>query len=203
MKVIGLTGGSGAGKSAVSAIFHQLGIPVIDADAVYHEILSAGGACTEELAAAFGTQILDKSGLVSRRALADAVFGKPNTDALLHTLNKITHKYVMSEIKKMLAMLKNSGALAAVIDAPLLFEANAHLECDLTVGVLAARELRLQRIMARDGISAEHAEKRLQAQKPDAFYRDRCDRILENNNDLAALRRAVAALLVELGVKLD
>ena len=202
MKVIGLTGSSGAGKGEVAAIFRRHGIPVIDADAVYHDILSGGGECTEELSAAFGTQILDPRGLVSRRALADTVFGKPNTEALLHTLNEITHKYVMSETKKMLSALKNGGAAVAVIDAPLLFEANAHLECDLTVGVLAARELRLQRVMARDGISAEHAEKRLQAQKPDAFYLDRCDRILENNNDLAALERAVAALLVELGVKL-
>ncbi len=203
MKVIGLTGSSGAGKGVAASVFREYGIPVIDTDAVYHDILSRGGACTEELVTAFGEQILGADGLVCRRALADTVFGKPNTDTLLHTLNTITHKYVMSETRKMLLALKDDGARAAVIDAPLLFEANAHLECDLTVGVIAARDLREARIIARDHISAEHAEKRLMAQKPDSFYRERCDRILENNTDRAALAEKIAALLIETGVGLD
>lgn len=200
MQVIGLTGSSGAGKSVVSSFFQKHGIPVIDADGVYHEILAKGGDCTEELAAAFGTAILDEQGLVSRAALASAVFGKPDTKALLHTLNTITHKYVMSEIKKRLHALKTHGESAAVIDAPLLFEANAHLECDFVIGLIAERETRIGRIMARDRISRESAEKRVNAQKSDAFFRERCDYILENNTDAQDLERALLSLLIQTGV---
>lgn len=200
MQVIGLTGSSGAGKSVAASIFKKHGIPVIDADCVYHEILSIGGECTKELAEAFGTAVLDQNGLISRQALADTVFGKPNTDTLLHTLNTITHKYVMSEIKKRLRELKENGAQAAVIDAPLLFEANAHLECDFVIGVIADRALRAERIMARDRISRERTEKRLNAQKSDAFFLERCHYILENNTDEAALEQSLLALLIKTGV---
>ncbi|MBR2312805.1 MAG: dephospho-CoA kinase [Clostridia bacterium] len=200
MQVIGLTGSSGAGKSVAASIFKKHGIPVIDADCVYHEILGAGGECTKELAEAFGTAVLDQYGLISRQALADTVFGKPNTDTLLHTLNTITHKYVMSEIKKRLRELKENGAKAAVIDAPLLFEANAHLECDFVIGVIADRALRAERIMARDRISRERTEKRLNAQKSDAFFLERCHYILENNTDEAALEQSLLALLIKTGV---
>ena len=200
MQVIGLTGSSGAGKSVAASIFKKQGIPVIDADCVYHEILGVGGDCTKELAEAFGTTVLDQNGLISRQALADIVFGKSNTDTLLHTLNTITHKYVMSEIKKRLRELKENGAKAAVIDAPLLFEANAHLECDFVIGVIADRALRAERIMARDRISRESTEKRLNAQKSDAFFLERCHYILENNTDEAALEQSLLALLIKTGV---
>lgn len=200
MQVIGLTGSSGAGKSVAASIFKKHGIPVIDADCVYHEILGAGGDCTKELAKAFGTAVLDQNRLISRQALADKVFGKPNTDELLHTLNTITHKYVMSEIKKRLRELKATGTRAAVIDAPLLFEADAHLECDFVIGVIADRALRAERIMARDRISRESTEKRLNAQKNDAFFLERCHYILENNTDEAALEQSLLALLVKTGV---
>lgn len=200
MQVIGLTGSSGAGKSVAASIFKKHGIPVIDADLVYHEILGADGDCTKEIAAAFGPNVLDGNGLISRQALANTVFGKPNTDALLHTLNTITHKYVMSEIKKRLRELKANGTHAAVIDAPLLFEANAHLECNFVIGLIADRALRAERIMVRDRISRESTEKRLNAQKGDQFFRERCDYILENNTDAASLERNLLALLVKTGV---
>ena len=203
MQVIGLTGSSGAGKGVVAAFFKKHGIPVLDADEIYHEILENGGECTKELAAAFGDGVLDADGRISRAALASAVFGKADTEALLHTLNKITHKYVMSEIKKRLQALKASRTPAALIDAPLLFEANAHLECDLVIGVIANKELRAARIMARDGISAELAKKRLDAQKSDDFYRERCDYILENNTDTAGLLETLEDLLLKTGVLLQ
>jgi len=203
MQVMGLTGSSGAGKSAAAEIFSLYGIPVLDADLIYHEILAENGACTKELAAAFGERIIGADGLVTRAALADTVFGKPNTAELLHTLNTITHKYVMSEIRKRLQALRDGGAPAAVIDAPLLFEANAHLECDFVIGVVADRARRAERIMARDGISKEQAEKRLLAQKSDEFYRERCDYILENNTDTADFRRALDNLLEKTGVLRD
>ena len=203
MQVIGLTGSSGAGKSAAAEILSLHGIPVLDADRIYHSILKTKSACTKELTASFGSEILGRNGLVSRRALANTVFGKPNTPELVHTLNTITHKYVMSEIRKKLQDLRDAGLPAAVIDAPLLFEAGAHLECDFVIGVVAKRKLRARRIMVRDGISEEYAEKRLQAQKSDDFYRERCDYILENNTDTADLRSALEDLLEKTGVLRD
>ncbi len=200
MQVIGLTGSSGAGKSAAADIFRTFGIPILDADAIYHALLLKHGDCTNELTATFGNDILDEKGLVSRERLAATVFGKPNTPALLHTLNKVTHKYVMSELKKGLADFKARGVVAAVIDAPLLFEANAHLECDFVIGIIANKNLREARIMARDSLSKEAAEKRLNAQKSDDFYRERCDYILENNADKADLQKALTGLLLKTGV---
>lgn len=202
MRVIGLTGSSGSGKSAVASILKASGLPVIDADAVYHELLQRGGACTDELVSAFGKSILDKNGLVDRRALSLAVFGKPETSELLHTLNDITHKYVMSEIEKTLQALELDGTRYAVLDAPLLFEANAHRLCDLVIGVVAKEETRKARIIRRDGLSEEAAQRRLAAQKSDAFYRERCDHILENDTDEAELRENLFAKLREIGVDL-
>lgn len=202
MTVIGLTGSSGAGKSLVASILTKKGLPVIDADAIYHEILASGGACTDELVDAFGKEILDPRGLVDRHALASAVFGKPQTELLLHTLNDITHKYVMREIEKTLQTLQRNGTRFAVLDAPLLFEANADLLCDLVIGVVAREEAREARIVCRDGITTDEAQKRLRAQKSDEFYRSRCDHIIENDTDQATLEKNVFALLEKIGVKL-
>lgn len=200
MQVIGLTGSSGAGKSAAADIFKHHGIPIVDADEIYHRLLATKNDCTNELVATFGEGILDENGLISRRLLANTVFGKSDTPMLLHTLNKVTHKYVMSEIRKELVALRARGTKTAVIDAPLLFEANAHHECDFVIGIVAEQALRELRIMARDGLTQEDAQKRLQAQKSDDFYRERCDHILENNTDQAHFRALLEDLLEQTGV---
>ena len=200
MKVLGLTGPSGSGKTLAAAIFLKYGIPTIDADDVYHQILARGDACTKELAENFGKQILDENGLVSRAALADTVFGKPQTPQLLHTLNTITHKYVMSDIKNLLANYAANGTPAVVLDAPLLFEANADTLCDVTVALLAPYSKRLARIIERDGISETAAAKRLAAGKSDTFYRTRCQYVLNNDDDLEGLTENIKDLLIKMGV---
>lgn len=199
MTVIGLTGGSGSGKSRAAAIFERYGVKALNADEIYHEILAQKNNCTDELAAAFGKNILDENGYVHRKKLAAAVFGKKDTPTLLHTLNTITHKYVMSEIRQRLNALQSEGTRIALIDAPQLFEAKAEEDCDLTVGVIAARELRLARIMARDGLDVTAAEARINAQPSDGFYRARCDVILENNSDDLTLEKQICELLARLG----
>ena len=200
MKVIGLTGPSGSGKSLAAEIFAKFNIPTIDADAVYHDILTRGDGCTKELATAFGGQILNENGLVSRAALANTVFGKKDTPTLLHTLNTITHKYVMSDIKKMLSAMAAKDIPAVLLDAPLLFEANAHTLCDVVIGLLAPYQKRLARIIERDGIDEAAAAKRLAAGKDDMFYRTRCQYILENDGNVAALTDRIKQLLIETGV---
>lgn len=199
-KVIGLTGRSGAGKGAVCDIFAHYGIPSIDTDALYHEILAEKGACTSELASAFGNDVLDENGLIDRKKLAERVFGKPNTDALLHTLNGITHKYIMAKTREQVLYFREHGAVAVLIDAPQLFEAGAERECDLVLGILAPTDVCLERIVRRDHIERDAAHRRLSAQHDDAFFRERCDAVIENNGDIDMLKESVCRFLTEFGV---
>lgn len=194
MKIVGLTGGSGTGKGTVAKIFAKYGIPSVDTDAVYHKLLESDRALNSELAAAFGTGILGEGGRVNRKLLAATVFGKENTPALLHTLNQITHKYVMSETKKRLAEYEGT-APTALIDAPLLFEAGLDDWCEEVIGVLADRETRIRRIIDRDGIDRAAAIRRIDAQPDDNFFRERCSIVLENNGDLAQLQKEVRKIL--------
>ena len=199
-KIIGLTGRSGAGKGAVCAILKAHGIPAIDTDTVYHEILNQKGACTAELVAAFGDEILNEQGLVERKKLAARVFGKENTSALLHTLNAITHKYIMAKTREMVQVHCQNGARAVLIDAPQLFEAGVEKECDLTIGVIAPDALCTERIMARDGISRENAQKRLAAQHDNNYFRQHCTAVVENAGSPAELEAQICQILKKFGV---
>lgn len=203
MKIIGLTGPSGAGKSTVAGFFAAYGIPAIDADRVYHDILTAQGPCTDELTEAFGRGILNETGLVDRNKLRAVVFGQTDAPTRLHTLNKITHKYVMAQVRKETEYYRRRGVRAVLFDAPQLFEANADRECDFVIGVLADREHRLRRIMRRDNIDMATAAARLNAQKDDDFYRARCNLILENNGDESIVAEEVRAFLIRSGVGLS
>ncbi len=202
IKVLGLTGPSGAGKGTAAKLFAQYGIPSIDTDAVYHTLLREDDALNAELANAFGTLILNENGRVERKRLAAAVFGQENTPALLHTLNTITHKYVMARTWKLVREIEENGARAVLIDAPQLFEAGVEKDCLFVIGVLAPREVRLARIIKRDGIPRDAAERRINAQRDDAFFRKACQYILENDSDEAALEAQVRALLEHSGVGL-
>ena len=199
-KIIGLTGRSGAGKGAVCEILKGHGIPAVDTDAVYHEILTQKGACTAELVAAFGGEILNENGLVERKKLAARVFGKENTPALLHTLNAITHKYIMAKTREIVQVHRQNGARAVLIDAPQLFEAGVEKECDLTIGVIAPDAICTERIMARDGISRENAQKRLAAQHDNDYFRQHCTAVVENAGMQAELEARICQILKKFGV---
>ena len=200
--VLGLTGPSGDGKGAACKIFAKYGIPSIDTDAVYHDLLQTDSALTAELTAAFGTEVLGCEGKIDRKKLGAAVFGHENTPTLLHTLNTITHKYVMATTWKLVRDLEQKGARAVLIDAPQLFEANVEKDCRFVIAVLADREIRLTRILQRDGISREAAERRINAQRDDSFFRENCQYILENNGDKDALEAQICRLLEDSGLGL-
>ena len=199
-KVIGLTGRSGAGKGTACEIFKKYDIPAIDTDAVYHEILAEKGACTDELVTAFGEEILNENGLVERKTLAARVFGKENTEALLHSLNSITHKYIMAKAWDTVRVLREDGARAVLIDAPQLFEAGLEKEVDLTLGVIAPDAICIARIMARDGISREQAAKRLAAQHDNDYFRAHCTAVIENASTQEALEAQICQFLKDFGV---
>ena len=197
MLVIGLTGPTGAGKGAVATIFEGYGIPVINADRVYHELITPPSSCLQELVEIFGKEILLPDGSLNRRALASIVFSDP---AARETLNTVTHRYVMEEIKTRMERLRREGVPVAALDAPQLFEAGAHKACGAVVSVLAERQTRLERIVARDSITPEAAMRRILAQKSDEFFKTHSDYIIENNGNIDLLTPQVHRILAELGV---
>ena len=197
MLVIGLTGPSGAGKSSVADLFAAHALPVINADEVYHALLIPPSLCLDELTHRFGLGILAPNGTLNRHALAEIVFS--DTDALA-ALNEITHHHVMSEIRRRLEQLRQENVVAVVIDAPQLFEAGAEKDCNVIVSVLAEKQLRLRRIMMRDGITEEAAIGRMAVQKSDEFFRAHSDYVIENNESGDLLSDAVRKILSEMGV---
>ena len=194
MMVIGLTGPSGAGKGAVAQIMSEYGIKHIDADAVYHNILIPPSECLDELVEYFGYGILNAGGMLDRKVLAGMVFGDENREKL-EALNKITHKYVCARIRQIVRHFENSGELACVIDAPLLFEAGVERDCNITVAVLADKGIRAERIAERDNITISAAEIRINSQKCDDFYREKADVCIYNNGDMDHLKKTVIELL--------
>ena len=178
MKVIGITGPTGAGKTTALNALRSLGAEVIDADAVYHSLLSDSVPMREALTGAFGKQILDESGGVDRRKLSDAVY--PDR---LEELNALTHPIIVAEVGRKVEEARKAGRPAAAIDAIALVESGLVKWCDTVVSVLAPLELRVKRIMARDSIDEAYARRRALAQKPDTFFRAHSDYVLENQDN--------------------
>lgn len=198
MRIIGLTGQSGAGKGTLAALFEQQGIPVIDADAVYHTLLIPPSPCLDELRAEFTDAILKADGTLNRPALAEVVFEATDKGRMrLARLNEITHRYVTAQIWALLDGYANEGHKAAVIDAPLLIEAGLDKKCDRVIAVLAEREIRVERLMARDGLDRERVSARLDAQPDASFYIEHADVLAYNNGTTDALRASFPSLLQE------
>ena len=174
MFTIGITGGSGAGKTSALNALRALGAFTLDCDAVYHELLASDSDLKSELDTRFNGVLRD--GEIDRRRLGEIVFNDPDA---LSELNAITHKYVGKEIARRVSDAELQGFSVVAIDAIALVESGRAKKCDITVGVTAPKELRVSRIMARDGITREKAEMRICAQKPDDFYKDNCDYVLE------------------------
>ena len=170
--LIGLTGGTGAGKSSALAALEDLGGTVLDCDAVYHQMLRTDPALREAITAAFGP-VFCPDGSLDRQKLGTLVF---SDHAALDRLNAIVYEYLPPELLR-----RAQGHTLVGLDAISLMESGLGRLCACTVAVLAPAEDRVRRIMARDGISEDYARLRISAQQPDAFYRERCSHILENN----------------------
>ena len=197
MKIIGITGPTGAGKTTALRALADLGACVIDADAVYHRLLEESAPMREALTARFGASILDDGGKIERKGLRNLVLG----DAVaLADQNGVTHRFVEEEIARLEAQAAREGRPAVAIDAIALIESGVADRCDAVVGVLAPRELRVRRIMAREGIPEDYARRRVEAQREDEFYRTSCGYLLENNGegDEAAFADRARTLFAEL-----
>lgn len=194
MLIIGLTGPTGAGKGTVAACFAAHGVPSIDTDAVYHGLLVPPSACLDELRARFGGGVFAEDGTLDRRAMAGLVFA-PEHEADHEDLNRITHRFVLDRVRGICRELEAAGAFAVLVDAPLLFESGFDSECGTTLAVLADPDVRLTRIMARDGLPPAAAISRLRAQKPDDYYTSRAACIIRNDGSPAELEAPVCELL--------
>lgn len=183
MKILGLTGGSGTGKSAACTAFARLGCGVIDADATYRTLCDTCEPMLKEIQNVFG-DVFSTEGKLDRKKLGAIVFADAQK---LQQLNAITHPYIRQAARDAFAAYSKRGCLLCIYDAPVLFEGQMETLCDKTCAVLAARNTRIARIVARDAITEEYAALRIDAQKDDAFYRERCDYVVQNDADLDTL----------------
>lgn len=178
IKIIGVTGPSGAGKSCLSTLFSEKGLPVIDADKVYHSLLKKDSECTKALVGEFGAEILNENGEPDTKKLGAIVF---SSDEKLKRLNSLVLGFVIKEINGMISRLDADGHSAVAVDAPTLIESGFSKECDCVISILASAEKRIERICLRDNISREKALMRVNAQKKDDFYISNSDLVITND----------------------
>lgn len=179
LRVIGITGPSGCGKTTALYLLEEQGALVLDCDKVYHDLLETDHELLRELDAAFPGTVRD--GVLDRSALGKIVFSDP---AALTALNGITHSRVAREVEKRLEDFAMVGGTLAALDAVELISSGLSERCSLFVGILAERETRIRRIMARDGIDREQALLRVSAQKDDAYFAEHCDLVLYNDGPM-------------------
>lgn len=182
--IIGITGGTGCGKTTALEVIAQLGGVVLDCDAIYHDLLKTNRDLLGQIAARFpGT--VENSQLL-RKKLGQVVFSDPQA---LSDLNGITHRFVCQAVKE---ALKDRPPLAA-IDAIALVESGLSRLCDVTVAVTAPVEVRVARLMVRDSIPESYARARIAAQPSEDFFRTHCDYVLENNGTAQEFREKCLA----------
>ena len=189
--IIGITGGSGCGKTTLLNLIGEKGGLILDCDAIYHQLLKSDKAILAAIESRFPGVVED--GQLNRKKLGAIVFADEN--ALLD-LNAITHAAVKAEV---LRRLECRPSLAA-IDAIGLFEGHLAEICHVTVAVTAPVESRVRRLMARDGISESYARARIAAQHDEDWFRARCGYVLENNGSMDAFATKCVDFLSDIGI---
>ena len=187
-RLIGLTGQTGAGKSAVAGYLSQRGFAVLNADKMVADVYRESPVCLKAVAACFGEDILRADGSLDRPLLAKRAFSSPENTALL---GKIVHPFVIAET---LRLLKSQEGMV-LLDAPQLFESDMDVLCDCIIGVTAPEVLRLERILRRDHLTEEQARERMKAQLDESFFREHTDHLIENNGDLPQLYARLETLI--------
>jgi len=187
--ILGVTGGTGAGKSSALKAFQDLGGTVIDCDAVYHEVLSGSEDFKDAINEKF-PGVFSADGQLNRKKLGQEVFTKRDR---LDQLNAIVYRFLLPELERLVAAADGLCAL----DAINLFESGLDRLCDRTIAITAPMELRVKRVMARDHITEQYARLRIGAQKQDEFYRSKCDCELNNATDSPEEFRREAYLFFE------
>lgn len=184
-KVIGLTGMSGAGKSTACKMFREAGFYVIDCDGICREIVKKGKPCLKEIASGFGSGILTAEGELNRGLMGKIIFSDPDKRI---KLNGIMYPYVSYSVIKQIIF---SNSEYTVLDAPTLFESGLENICEKIVSVAADKEVLINRITVRDGITREEAKNRLDSQYDADFFREKSDMLIMNNGSEEELSRKI------------
>ena len=192
--IIGITGGTGCGKTTLLKTIAEKGGLILDCDAIYHHLLTTDKALLQAIEDRFPETV--ENGQLQRKKLGSIVF---SDEKALLDLNKITHSAIRTEV---LRRLEEKPKLAA-IDAIALFEGGLAALCDVTVAVTAPVETRVQRLMKRDNISEDYARNRIAAQHQEDWFRQRCDWILENNGTEIQFREKCLAFLQNPGIMIE
>lgn len=176
MKIIGITGSSGSGKSTVTQILEkELKAKVINADEIVKQMQTQGSKYFEEIVELFGKGVIKENGSLNRRKLAEIIF---QDKAQKEKLDNLTYKYVVEEIRKQVNMAKEEYV---IIDAPLLIESKLNEICNSVIAVVSKKEEQVKRICKRDNIEESKAKLRIEAQKDNEFYKKNANYVVENN----------------------
>ena len=184
--IIGITGGTGCGKTTLLKVIAEKGGLILDCDAIYHRLLATDTELLNAIEARFPGTV--EGGQLQRKKLGTIVF---SDEKALLDLNRITHSAIKTEVLRQLA----TAPKLAAIDAIALFEGGLAELCHMTVAVTAPVETRVQRLMQRDGIPEDYARSRIAAQYDESWFRERCDWILENSGTEMQFREKCLAFL--------
>ena len=181
MKVIGITGTSGAGKTTLTQILNKRkNVEIIDADKISKQMCTPGNKYLEAIKNTFGNEYFFKDGNLDRKKMAKTIY---NDKIALEKLNNLSFNYVVKKILEEIKRLKNEKIEFIVLDAALLFEGGLEKYCDIVISLIADKDLKIKRICDRDNIDVDLAEDRLNIQQNDAYYIERSDFIIYNKKN--------------------
>ena len=188
MKILGVTGGTGTGKSTVAKILGANGAKIIDADRIAHMLQKKGTAAFDEIIEYFGEGILDTDGEINRRILGALVFNDQNA---LAALNEIVHRHVALEMKRLVKKYREEGVSLAVLDVPIPIENGFFDTAECVWAVVANDDLRIERIMQRSGLSEKEAASRIGSQLSNREYSELADVTIDNEGTFEELEKLV------------
>lgn len=189
MKIIGLTGGIGSGKSTVARSLQEHGFPIVDADLIAREIVEPGQPALAELTKEFGEDILNADGSLDRGLLASRAFTNKDTT---QRLNNITHPRINQRTQELFDEARENGAEAVIYDMPLLIDKGLHKDMDATIVVHAAEHVRLERLTTKRGLDVDDVRRRINAQIDDETRKQHADILLDNNGTEEDLTQQIA-----------
>lgn len=192
MKIIGLTGGIGSGKTTVSKYLKAKGFPVIDADQVARDIVAPGMKANLAIGSTFGGEVMNVDGSINRKKLGDLVFSDQEK---LDKLNGITHEEIVGTIKKSIAVFKGKKEPILFIDAPLLFEVGLDALVEDTWVIDTPEDVRIQRIQKRDLMEVDKIRARMETQMDQASKNAKATVIIDNSNGMGELISKIDQLI--------
>lgn len=195
--IIGLTGSIASGKSTVSNMLKEYGVPIVDADAVARQVVEPGTETLKKIVEAFGEDILTETGELDRKKLGSIVF---NDEEKRQILNSIIHPAIRKEMLRQRDEYLAGGAKTVVMDIPLLFESKLQHLVDKILVVTVSKDVQLQRLMKRNQFTEEEAKARIRSQLPLSVKEQGADAVINNNGTIEETRKQLEQILKQWGV---